>query len=193
MAARDTTHGKPATTERTVTLKRLDGIRGAAWIITARGWKQRGERYLITAHEQNEQGAHEQTLRRVAAVGDAGSNGDHVRAQPVDGGGVRFAPRANRQIDGGPFAKRREQLDAHELAKPALEAISIDSRSLVTGHHDTHAWKFERGSDDPDIEVHGPNSLPLSNDGLYVGAPRQPIATRKRKSAVMRLRTCSGA
>jgi hypothetical protein len=193
VAARDTTQRKPATTQRTVTLKRLDGIRGAAWIITARGWKQRGKRHLVAAHKQNEQSAHERTLREVAGVGDAGSNGDHVRSQSVDRGGVRLASRANGEIDGGLFAKRRKKFDTHELSQAPFQSIAIDGRALMARDNDTNAWKLERGSDDPDIEMYGPNTLPLSNDGLYVGAPRQSISTREGKSAVMRLRTCSGA
>jgi hypothetical protein len=148
---------------------------------------------LVAAHEQNEHGAHGETLRRIAAIGDAGTNGDHVRSQSIEGGGVRLASRANREIDGGPFAERRKQFDAHELSQAPLETVPIDGRTLVARNDNTHTWKFERGSDDPDIEMHGPNPLPLSYDGLYVGAPRQSIPTRKRKSAVMRLRTCSGA
>jgi hypothetical protein len=59
MAARDATHGKPATAQRAVALERLNGIRGAAWIITARGGQEWRERYLVPAHEQNEHGAHD--------------------------------------------------------------------------------------------------------------------------------------
>ena len=63
----------------------------------------------------------------------------------------------------------------------------------MTRNDDPHSRKCERGSEDADVEMHGPNSLPLSNDGLYVGAPRQSVATRKAKAVVTRLRTCSGA
>jgi hypothetical protein len=193
VAARDTTHGKPATTECTVTLERLDGIRGAAWIITARGWKQRRKRHLVAAHEQNKKSAHGRTLRGLPTGGDARSNGDHVGAQPVERGSVGFTSSADGEVYRRPVAQRWQQLRAHEFAKAALETIAIYRGSLMTGNHNSHAWKFERGSGDPHIEMHGPNTLPLSNDSLYVGAPRQSIATRKGKSAVMRLRTCSGA
>jgi hypothetical protein len=64
---------------------------------------------------------------------------------------------------------------------------------LVFGHHNANPRSAERGSEDSDIEMHGPNSLPLSNDGLYLGAARQPVVTRKTEVLVTRLRTCSGS
>jgi len=68
---------------------------------------------------------------------------------------------------------------------------------------DADARKAKRGSEDSGIEMRRPNSLPLSNDGLNVSAPRQSVAARKTKaaagaagaagaaSAVRRLRICS--
>lgn len=61
----------------------------------------------------------------------------------------------------------------------------------MSRHDDPDARRAKRGGDYPDIEMRGPESLPLSNDGLYVEASRQPVATRKTKSVAMRLRTCS--
>ena len=60
----------------------------------------------------------------------------------------------------------------------------------VTWNDDANARMRERGSEGSDIEMHGPNSLPLSNDRLQVEAPRQPIATRKTEALIRRLRTC---
>jgi hypothetical protein len=64
---------------------------------------------------------------------------------------------------------------------------------LMQGNDDPDAGKTKRGSEDPDVEVRGPNSLPLSNDGLYVGPPRQPVPARIAEAVVMRRRICSGA
>jgi hypothetical protein len=196
MTARKTTQGKPATAKRTVAFERLDGVGGAAWIITARGGQERGQRHLISANEQDERGPHVE-LR--PGAGDTRLDRLHVRSQCVERRGVRVVPRANGDVDRrlrsrrARGAQRRQELDAHELPEAALEAIAIDGGVLVTRHDDPDARRAERGSEDPDIEMHGPNSLPLSNDGLYVRAPRQPVATRKSKAVVMRLRTCSGA
>jgi hypothetical protein len=88
------------------------------------------------------------------------------------------------------LAQRGQELDTHEFAKATLESVSIDGRMTVARDHNPNARMRERGSEDPDIEVHGPKSLPLSNDGLQVGAPCQPVATRESKARVRRLRTC---
>ena len=76
------------------------------------------------------------------------------------------AARESRRRAAGRARSDGQQLDAHELAQPALEPVAIDGRVLMTRNDDPHARKFERGSEDADIEMHGPNSLPLSNDGL---------------------------
>ena len=102
-------------------------------------------------------------------------------------------PRPNRDVEWRSFAERGQQLDAHDLAQPALEPVTIDSGMLMKRHDDSDARRAKRGSEDPDIEMRGPNSLPLSNDGLYVQAPRQFIAPRKFKPVAMRLRICSEA
>jgi hypothetical protein len=60
-------------------------------------------------------------------------------------------------------------------------------------HNDPDARKPKRGSEDSDIEVRSPNTLPLSNDALYVGASRQPMLSREPKAVVTRLRTCLAA
>jgi hypothetical protein len=54
MAARNATQGKPATAHGAVALERLDGVRGATWIITARSGEQWRQRHLIAANEQDE-------------------------------------------------------------------------------------------------------------------------------------------
>jgi hypothetical protein len=86
--------------------------------------------------------------------------------------------------------EHRQQLDADQFAKTALESVSIHRRVSVTRNDDANARMRERGSEGSDIEMHGPNSLPLSNDSLQVEAPRQPMATRKTEILVRRLRTC---
>jgi hypothetical protein len=64
---------------------------------------------------------------------------------------------------------------------------------LVLGHDDSNTGTIKRGSEQTDVEVHGPNSLPLSDDGLKIVASRQAIATRKAKAAVTLRRTCPAA
>lgn len=120
-------------------------------------------------------------------------NCEHVRPERIHRGDIRLPARADRDVERRTRAERREQRQPHELAQPALERIAIDRRVLVSRHDDAHTRKLERGSENPCIEVHGPNSPPLSNDGLNVTAPRQSVAARKTKAAVRRPRTCSAA
>jgi hypothetical protein len=51
IASENSTKRKPASADRTMTLERFDRIRGAAWIIAARGWQQRRERHLVAANK----------------------------------------------------------------------------------------------------------------------------------------------
>ena len=78
--------------------------------------------------------------------------------------GVGTAP--DRDVDRGTLAEHGKQFRTHELAQPALESIAIHRRVLVPRHDDADPGCGKRGSEDPDVEVYGPNSLPLSNDRL---------------------------
>jgi len=60
----------------------------------------------------------------------------------------------------------------------------------VARNDNPNARMSKRGSEGSDIEVHGPNSLPLSNNSLQIESPRQSVATRKSEARVRRLRTC---
>jgi len=93
-------------------------------------------------------------------------NRPHVGAKRLHVGGIRITSGANRDVDRRSLPKRRKQLESHELAKAALETISVDRGMLVARHDDPDTRKLERGSEDAHIEVRGPNSLPLSKDGL---------------------------
>jgi hypothetical protein len=175
-----------------VSFKCLDRVRGAAWIITARRRQERRQRYLIAANEKHEESSH--TVLRVRRVGgDTRLNEQYICPQRGEGGRIRVSPSANRHVHGGPLAQIRQELDAHELAQPPLESVAINGRLMVTWYDNSDSRKCERGSEDSHVEMCGPNSLPLANDGLNVEAPRQSIPTRKTEAVVTRLRTCSGA
>ncbi|HWT44632.1 MAG TPA: hypothetical protein VN085_01650 [Vicinamibacterales bacterium] len=62
--------------------------------------------------------------------------------------------------------ERRQQLGANQLSKAALETIAVHGGVVVARYDNADARMNERGSDDPDVEMFGPDSLPLSNDGL---------------------------
>ena len=73
----DSAEGEPATAQRTMTLERFDGVGRATRIITARRGKQGTERYLVRAHDQNEQCSHQESLDPESAgvPGEVGREG----------------------------------------------------------------------------------------------------------------------
>jgi hypothetical protein len=118
------------------------------------------------------------------------SDGNDVLSQRRKLGRIRFTTSANRDVGRRSIAQGRQQLNADQFAKSSLEPVSVHRGMSVPWNDNANARMSERGSEGSDIEMHGPNSLPLSNDRLQVGAPRQPVATRKSKAVVRRLRTC---
>lgn len=135
-------------------------------------------------------GKYASRLHAGLGAGEPFSHRDDVSAQRRKFRRVGFMTGANRDVARCPIIERRQELDAHELAEPTLEPVSIDRRMAVSRNDDSDARMSERGSEGSDIQMHGPNSLPLSNDRLQVEAPRQPIAPRKSEAVVRRLRTC---
>src|SRR4051812_48325534 len=91
-------------------------------------------------------------------------------------------------------------MEAAQLAETALETIARHRRVLVLRHDEADPrsparWTRERGSGRPDLEVRGPDALPLSCDALQLRAPRDACATRKAERRLGRLRlrrTCPG-
>ncbi len=133
------------------------------------------------------------SLREPALGGDTRLNGHHVVAERVHRCVVRLFPRANAYVERRKRPEHGQELDPDQLSQSSLELIAIDRRMPVQRNDDSYAGKTKRGSQNADIEVLGPNSLPLSSDGLNVLATRQPIATRKSTPVVTLRRTCSGA
>ena len=175
-----------------MTLERFDGISGTAWIITARWRQQRRQGDLVPADEPDEHCFHGRSPIGLSA-GQRGSDRPHVEAQPVEGERVCVGACANGQIDRWLSSQCWQQFRPHQLAQATLEPVAIHGRLMMTRDDDGDTRMSERGSDYPDIEVPGPDSLPLSNDSLNLGASRQPARTRKPESVVRRRRTCPGA
>jgi hypothetical protein len=107
---------------------------------------------------------HGSGVRLVA--GKSRADRQHVQPESVEGCGVSFSACANRDVDRRLTGKRRKQLRANQLAKTTLEAIAIHGGVVVARDDDADARMNKRGSEDPDVEVPGPDPLPLSNDGL---------------------------
>lgn len=135
--------------------------------------------------------SHCNALRGSGAVGDARANREHIRLERGPACGIGLASGSNGDVDCGSETKAREQVHANEFTEAAPESVAINRRVLMPRNDDPDARKAERGSEDSGVEMHRPNSLPLSNDGLNINAPRQSVAARKSKTAARRLRICS--
>ena len=77
-----------------------------------------------------------------------------------------------------------EELEPRELSKSSFELIPCDGRVFESGHHETDphscsGWTRERGSGSPDLDMSGPDALPLSHDALDLRAPRNTRFPRK--------------
>jgi hypothetical protein len=203
MAAGNSAKSKPSATCGAMFFECFNGVSGAAWIIAARRREERRQRNLIAADEQNEECAHDPHPLRAhvlvraefgaRTLGDATANRQNIGSKRFRSGRVRLVAGTDGDVDGGLNPKRWQKLEPDELAQPSLEPIAIYRGVLVPGHDDADARSAKRGSENPDVEVHGPNSLPLLNDGLYVRTSRESVSTRKSKAVARRLRTCSGA
>jgi hypothetical protein len=115
----------------------------------------------------------------------------HIGAQSVERGAVCLSARSNGEVHGRACSQRRQEVDANELAEPALEPVPIDGSVTVARNDDAHARMRERGSEYSDVEIHSPDSLPLLNGRFQISAPRHPKATREATPVVTRRRTCS--
>ena len=88
---------------------------------------------------------------------------------------------------------RKHQRSA-EFTKPSFQTISIDGGFAVfrDDETDTSMLETRKGSDSPNIEVFGSESLPYSCDAAQMRATRNAASALKRLGLTRR-RTCSGA
>lgn len=79
--------------------------------------------------------------------------------------------------------ERGEHRRARQLAKPALEAISIDRRATVLRHDKADTWmvQMQKGSAHPNVEMFGAKALPFSRNLAKLGATRDAVTARKRR------------
>ena len=152
---------------------------------------------MVAPDQEHQHRAHATSLRGASArrcpAGEFLAHRHHIGPERVERRRVGLTSHTDCDIDRRPHSKRRQELDADELAEAPFEAIPIDGVFPVTRNDDTHTGMRERGSEHTDVEVHGPDSLPLLDGRLQIGPARQPIAAREAVSAVMRRRTWSEA
>ena len=101
---------------------------------------------------------------------------------------VRRWKRAYDDVD---IRQTREHVDTYDFAKPAFHAIAIDPRVRILRHDDAGPGVTQKGSDVPNLDMRGSDSLPFQADRLERAFPRQPKATRK--AATVRCRRTSTA
>ena len=89
---------------------------------------------------------------------------------------IRLAACPDHKID---RRGRRQEARAHQFAQAALQSIAVDRRLRVTRYDQADAGVIERGSDGPNVQVRGSDSLPLSRNTLKLCPARQSMAPRK--------------
>ena len=69
----------------------------------------------------------------------------------------------------------------HDLPQTALETIAVDRGPPVLRHHQPGTWVsgVRKGSNYPNVEMFGAESLPCSCDLAKLGATRDAMTTRK--------------
>lgn len=82
-------------------------------------------------------------------------------------------------------------MQPYDFAELAFHAIAIDGRVRVLRHDDPGPGVTQKGSDVPNLEIGGSESLPLQANCVERAFPRQPIGSRKT-AAVRSLRTSTG-
>jgi hypothetical protein len=78
--------------------------------------------------------------------------------------------RPHHQVDSG---KRRDEVDAHEFSKTALETIALDAGVAVLGHDHADPGGRNSGNDPPHVEVPSPTTPPVPQYSVDVRAPRE--------------------
>lgn len=101
---------------------------------------------------------------------------------------VRRRQRAHDHVD---VRQCGEHIDPYDFAKPAFHAIALHGRVRIFRHDDPCPGVTQKGSDEPNLEMRGSESLPLQADSLERAVPRKPKGSREA-ATVRCLRTSTG-
>ena len=80
-------------------------------------------------------------------------------------------------------------LKPYDFAKAPFQPISLHRTVRVAGHDESHARGMQKGSDVPNLEVRGSESLPLLAYPLELSPSRQPSGARKAAVRPRRIST----
>lgn len=73
---------------------------------------------------------------------------------------VGFTPSSHDEVDAG---QCREDVLPNDLAQLALDAVARDAVLAVLGHDEPDPWMMQKGSDNPELQVLGPDALPFAS------------------------------
>ena len=184
MTTENSSRGEPASAQCAVALQCLDRVRRTARRIPAARREQGRKSDLVATNEEDEQRAHVGNLygRRVVWLHErVGIGGSRQRRQTVgetgelssqpsddflqllEGGAICRRPGVNYDVE-----RRRsgKEQDSTELPQSPLEAIPLDGGSAVLGNDEADPGVLEtrKGSDSPNVQMFGSESLPCSCD-----------------------------
>jgi hypothetical protein len=113
----------------------------------------------------------------------------HLPSQRLERGAVRLGTGPDDEIPSPPErGEGGEQSGAAQLAQPSLEAVPVDGRALVARDDEPHAHERQKGSEDADLEVLGPDPLPFASYGVQLRRPCQaPLAREAEPAPLARL------
>jgi hypothetical protein len=99
--------------------------------------------------------------------------------------GVRGRQCAYDEIDA---LQRREHVKPYDFPQASFHPIAIHCGIRIPWNDDPRAGVTQKGSDVPNLEVRGSESLPFLANCLQFSFPRQPAGARKA-AAIRRRRT----
>jgi hypothetical protein len=141
--------------------------------------KEAAARYRPDTHEQKRSRC--RASRCVPGTLNATAHANALLAKFRDAGNICRRQRAHDHID---IRKSREHIESYDLAEPPFHPVAIDCGMRIPRHYDTCPGMMQKGSDVPNLEMRGSDSLPLQADRLERAFSRQSESTRK--AAVVR-------
>jgi hypothetical protein len=109
------------------------------------------------------------------------TDGIDVLAQRRECGAIRFGSGPDHDVRRAHDWKKPAP---YELAQMSFQSIALHGGLLVTRHDESNAGMAKRGREHADVEMSGPDSLPLFDDCLYFASARQPKAPRKTETTL---------
>lgn len=98
---------------------------------------------------------------------------------------VRGRPGANHNVE---RRKKRKDYLPEDLAQASFDSIPIYGVATILGNNDSDSRATKKGSEEPNLEIRGSESLPLLAYRIELSFPREPLGPREA-STLRRRRT----